>query len=179
MLTDPNLIDGISAEARATGWLGRRGATPEEIVRCEHRLGAIIPPSYRDFLLTSNGWGRLGTFIDHLWSAEEVGWFTPRHHHWIETLTSNPAVVPDELYNVYGDEQQTWAYRPNDLRDALEVSSERDGAILLLNPHTMTSEGEWEALFLASWYPGAKRYRSFLALMQGEYESYRTLREDE
>jgi cell wall assembly regulator SMI1 len=39
-----------------SGWLGRPPATKVEIDELEESLNVVLPPSYRDFLLTSNGW---------------------------------------------------------------------------------------------------------------------------
>jgi len=176
VLSDPELVDDLPANARSAGWLGYPGATHEQLARCERRLAAQLPPSYRAFLRVSNGWYKLDNFIDRLLSTEEVNWFATGHRQWLDTLTDDPEPIPDELYYIYGDEQQTWAYRPEYLRDSLAVSTRYDGAILLLNPHVVTPTGEWEAIFLASWFPGAQRYRSFLNLMQEQYEEYRQLR---
>ncbi|MER6977287.1 hypothetical protein [Streptomyces carpinensis] len=45
--------------------------------------------------------------------------------------------------------------------------------VYLLNPCVVTSDGEWEAWYLAHWLPGAVRYRSFWDLMNDEYKSFR------
>ncbi|MEQ8226028.1 MAG: hypothetical protein ABRQ37_27190, partial [Candidatus Eremiobacterota bacterium] len=49
------------------------------------------------------------------------------------------------------------------------ISEEVDSAIYLLNPHVVTSDGEWEAWFFGYTLPGAIRYRSFREMMEGEY----------
>ena len=38
-------------------------------------------------------------------------------------------------------------------------------------------EGEWEARYVASWMPGARRYRSFWELMLGPYRSFVNVKE--
>ena len=35
----------------------RQGATEKEIIVLEKRIGTRLPPCYREFLQTSNGWG--------------------------------------------------------------------------------------------------------------------------
>jgi hypothetical protein len=62
------------AEVLASGWLGYAGATEEQIVQAEKRLGATLPPSYRDFLKVSNGWRQVYATVGKLWSIEEVEW---------------------------------------------------------------------------------------------------------
>ena len=63
-------------EVAATGWLGFPGASEAEIAAAEARLDATLPPSYREFLTTTNGWRQTGPFIDRLWSTHEVVWLS-------------------------------------------------------------------------------------------------------
>ncbi|WP_182881849.1 SMI1/KNR4 family protein [Microbispora sp. H10949] len=46
-------------------------ADESEVIRLEEQLGVNLPPSYRQFLLYSDGWG-----VEEysLWPAAEVGW---------------------------------------------------------------------------------------------------------
>ncbi|MGW5162362.1 SMI1/KNR4 family protein [Nonomuraea wenchangensis] len=136
-----------------------------EVSRLEERLGVSLPPSYRQFLLFSDGWGveeyslapvaEVGWLRD-LWPSTITAWTSPG----CEQLPS----VPDDRYFVYGKEQDQHAVRLEYLPDALLVG-QWDGD-LLLNPHVVTSDGEWEAWLLAAWMAGAKRCRSFWDLMQ-------------
>ncbi|MBZ0290204.1 MAG: SMI1/KNR4 family protein [Anaerolineae bacterium] len=163
------------------GWLGAPGATDADIAALEKHLGKTLPTSYREFLQFSNGWQKLSAFIDKVWSAQEVEWFSVRNQDWIDAW--NPGGVdplppiPDSEYLRYGDEQQG-ALRSEYMQTALEISDTGDSAILLLNPLIVTDDGEWEAWFLANWMAGARRYRSFWDLMEGEYESFLELEAD-
>jgi len=164
----------------ASGWLGYPGATAAQIAQAEARLGQQLPPSYRAFLLVSNGWRITGSFIDRLWSTEEIEWFRVRHQHdwidaWITGARSQGPLIPisDRDYFVYGSAQSVLNIRLEYLQTALEVSEVGDSAIYLLNPQVVTAAGEWEAWFFASWLPGANRYRSFWEMMQKEYEQFR------
>lgn len=38
------------------GWLGRNGASEEQLAELEARLKVKLPPSYRSFLSFTNGW---------------------------------------------------------------------------------------------------------------------------
>jgi hypothetical protein len=67
-------------------WLGYPGATDEQIVSAETRLGMTLPPSYREFLKTTNGWRQTTPFIYQLWSSREIEWFAVRHQNWINTF---------------------------------------------------------------------------------------------
>ena len=174
--TAPNQVEKLPPDVIASGWLGYPGATEEQLQQAEARLGVHLPPSYRTFLATTNGWRTTGTFIDRLWSTEEVEWFKARNQDWIDAYTQfGYTEVSDEEYFVYGDEQDSAFFRTEYLTSALEISDVGDSAILLLNPQVVSPQGEWEAWFFANWLPGATRYRSFWDLMQAQYHSFREL----
>jgi hypothetical protein len=162
-----------------TGWIGYPGATEEQLIRTEERLGVTLPPSYREFLKISNGWRKTTPFIDKLWSAEEVDWFSSRNQSWIDAWTREIIPVPDEEYFVYGEEQSELTLRAEYLKTALEISDTGDSAIYLLNPQIVTPAGEWEAWFFANWMPGAARYHSFWEMMQAEYGSFLSMEKEE
>ncbi|MGI5182321.1 SMI1/KNR4 family protein [Dactylosporangium sp. CA-152071] len=66
---------------------GRAGYEPadEQLIEAtEERLGVALPPSLRAFLLTSNGWSRVATYIDSLHSCADIHWFTDVHDGWVE-----------------------------------------------------------------------------------------------
>ncbi|TQS25517.1 SMI1/KNR4 family protein [Microbispora sp. KK1-11] len=132
-----------------------------EVIRLEERLGVNLPPSYRQFLLYSDGWG-----VEEysLWPVAEVGWLRDVAPSTVEAWSVSTDEVPDDLYFVYGKEQNNHAIRMEYLPDTLLVGL-WDGD-LLLNPHVMTPDGEWEAWLLAAWMPGAERHRSFWDLMK-------------
>ena len=144
-------------EIRASGYLGFEPATEAELVACEERLGTPLPPSYRSFLATSNGWTLTSPFIYRLWSTREVDWFRVRNQQWIDAYADAGAPEGEHL------------------RATLEISDVGDSAILLLNPLIVDEAGEWEAWSFANWHPGAELYPSFHALMEDEYESFRRL----
>jgi SMI1 / KNR4 family (SUKH-1) len=181
-------------------WLGHSGATQAQIISTETRLGITLPPSYRAFLQTTNGWEHITPFIYRLWSTDEIEWFAVRHQAWIDASiekflahfatrksidnSSNGANhrseilgISDEDYFVYGSAQNCMNLRAEYLQTALEISSKKESAIYLLNPQVISADGEWEAWFFCDWLPGADRYRSFQEMMQAEYESFLELRE--
>ncbi len=171
-------------------WLGYPGATEEQILAVEARLGITLPPSYRAFLKASNGWKETTPFIKHLWSVDKIAWFAETHPEWFQQWlerydnspssdingTASQSTITDEEYFVYGEEQDCRQIRVNYLETALEISEVNDAALYLLNPDVMTEDGEWEAWFLADWLPGADRYPSFRAMMQAEYINSREIR---
>lgn len=60
--------------------------------------------------------------------------------------------------------------RPGYLETALQISEVEDAAVYLLNPKVRDETGEWETWLVATWLPGAERYRSFLTLLEAEAE---------
>jgi hypothetical protein len=165
---------GERLEPEAGNWFGKKGATEEQIVQLEKRLGKPLPQSYREFLSYSNGWEHPTNFIYKLWSTDEIEWFSVRNQQWIDAWLGYKYPVSDEEYLKYGDEQ-TGALRAEYMQTALEISDRGDSAIYILNPQIVTPEGEWEAWFFANWLPGANRYRSFWEMMQDEYKNFLSL----
>ncbi len=156
----------LSPELIRSGWLGYAGASEVQIEAAETRLGTRLPPSYRSFLQVTNGWRYTGTFIEKFWNTEEVDWFRVRNREWIDIQSQFP--------DASGDTDD--AFPPvAHLQAALEITEVFDSTVCLLNPLMVGPDGEWQAIFMASWIPGAYRYPSFWALMQHEYQSFRDL----
>ncbi|WP_234380185.1 SMI1/KNR4 family protein [Streptomyces sp. CMB-StM0423] len=61
-------------DVRTSRRLGTAGATGKELKALEARLDTGLPPSYRQFLQTSNGWLNTTLAIDRLLPTQEVGW---------------------------------------------------------------------------------------------------------
>ncbi|MGR6918440.1 SMI1/KNR4 family protein [[Actinomadura] parvosata] len=147
----------------------RPPAAEADVRRLEERLGVGLPPSYRQFLLFADGWSDAGDEYC-LRSTQTVGWFRDLESWFVEYCLPEghaPRSVPDELYFVYGDEQDCVHIREEYLPGLLLVGHWDDGWALL-NPRVTTAGGEWEAWFHAPWLPGANRYRSFWDLMEDE-----------
>ena len=179
LLDDDMIRAQQSQETLNSKWLGFPAASIQEINNVEDRLGVSLPPSYRQFLQTSNGWRSSGAFIYRVWSTTEITWFKERHQAWIDAYTGpKPILQPtisDQDYFVYGEEQDPITLRVEYLPTALEISDVGDACIYLLNPKVVTEEGEWEAWFFANWLPGAARYRSFQELIEAEYRNFLAL----
>ena len=164
--------DELTPEVIASGWLGSRRASEDEIAAAEARLGVTFPPSYREFLHVSNGWRMTTGFVRRMRPVSEVQWFAAEEQETVDAWLSGAGNYPvsDEEYLVYGD-TAVQPIRAEYLQTALAVSDYGDG-IYLLNPQAVTPEGEWEAWFFAPWIPGADRYRSFWELMAAEHEHF-------
>ncbi|MFD3379776.1 MULTISPECIES: SMI1/KNR4 family protein [unclassified Streptomyces] len=180
VLHEQERAEPFPAEVRKARWLGSGGATGEEVDALEDRLGATLPTSYRQFLLTSNGWLSTTTGIDQILQVHEVGWAQDLDPEFVAGWTDGYGYdagghrIGDEEYFVYGDAQDPAWIRPEYLPHLLKISHTPDATdVYLLNPRVVTPDGEWEAWYLAHWLPGAVRYRSFWDLMNGEYRSFR------
>ncbi|MFI0718030.1 SMI1/KNR4 family protein [Streptomyces sp. NPDC021224] len=179
VLHEQELAEPFPEEVRRARWLGATGATNEELETLEQRLGCALPPSYRQFLLTSNGWLRTTHGIDRVLPVQEVGWTRDLDPALVSAWTDDEAGVgdiraSDEEYFLYGDSQDSTSLRPEYLPQTLKISHTPNATdVYLLNTCVVTPEGEWEAWYLAHWLPGAVRYRSFWDLMNDEYRDFR------
>ena len=179
--------DEYASEVLASGWLGYPGATEEQLLELEKRLGKSLPPSYREFLKATNGWRYAGNRIPRIWSIEKIDWLIAANQESIEAWKqgaefgleysdSEPDIpsIPDEEYFVYGYDQFTYNFRFEYLDNTLEISDHEIAGtgVYMLNPQVVFPDGEWEAWFYAHWLPGAIRYQSFWELMQAEYSTF-------
>ncbi|HLS78162.1 MAG TPA: SMI1/KNR4 family protein [Nocardia sp.] len=145
------------------GRLGFAPATPEEVAAAEARIGLPLPPSYREFLLTTNGWRMAGEFVTRMRTTTELG-----RLHDLEPLW---------------EKHFGWCFDPepgvadeNPFTRGLLISAEADSGILFLDPGDVDESGEWAAYSMFSWQPGPpRRFPSFTALMQHLYAQFNSL----
>ncbi|HVS05567.1 MAG TPA: HEAT repeat domain-containing protein [Candidatus Dormibacteraeota bacterium] len=147
VIGDREMAVELPDEALETGWLGARGASPAELADVEARLGVTLPPSYRAFLQTSNGWGRLSHAVERLLAAGEIVKFVEAEPEWVAAYERTE--------------------ESSGLSTALQISTAYDGGVCLLIP---SQAAEWETWFFANWLAGAWRHESFLAFMRSEME---------
>jgi hypothetical protein len=171
------LASDLAGQLGVTGevpdWLGTAPATAHAIDALEARLGLPLPPSYKQFLLTSDGWGPLSPFVHRLRPCAAVDWFVTENASAIEAWSeSDDDGLSDAEYFTYADGNPY--FRGAHLRHALQIADHGDGD-LLLNPRAVTPDGEWECWFLAAWIPGVRRYASFAHWLVSEYRSFRRL----
>ncbi len=171
-LSDPTLADDLAGlldhrrpvsrglqERARRGEFTAPGLDARALLALETRLGLRLPPSYRAFLVATDGlYAGSGP---SLLPAADVDWM---HHldpaaveSWIANIGHE---ATDAQYALYGSAQDCIHMRTRHLRRALQVSTERDGDVLLLIPGVRFG-AEWEAWFLGAKNPGAYRYRSF------------------
>lgn len=110
------------------GWLGYAPATSDAIAAAETRLGVRLPPSYRDFLLTTDGWRDAGMFVSQLRDTSSVGWLADIEPFWAEGWDEFCAPDDDR------DDPET----RNPFSRGLMISLEADAGVLFLDPGMWT-----------------------------------------
>lgn len=147
--TQAETSDGSQAEGEK--WLGHEPAGADAVMAAEQRLGARLPPTYKNFLMASNGFGSVD-YVD-LFNVDEIGWFSERE----PELTEAWDDVLDE------DERQM-------LRRSLLIARDDGGpgVYWLLHRDDVAEDGEWA---VHEWFPGSgaspgdDRYDHFGALL--------------
>src|ERR1041385_5393596 len=102
-LMKTKLARGMRPRATASDWLGFPPATKDEVQKLEQRLGVGLPPSYKSFLWTTNGWRRTTSFIDRIRPADEVDWFRVENENWMEAYSQDGSPLKDSEYYIYTD----------------------------------------------------------------------------
>jgi cell wall assembly regulator SMI1 len=144
-----------------TKWIGYPPVSEQEICEKEKLLGMTFPPSYKRFLLTSNGFRDISPFIYRLLSLEQVDWAKKAEDQWWLDMCAEPDYnVSDENYFDYSEEQNSAYCRPEYILESLIISEWGDAMRIYLNPVVKHGD-EWEVLEYASWFPGIRRYKSF------------------
>ncbi|HYC31872.1 MAG TPA: SMI1/KNR4 family protein [Gemmatimonadales bacterium] len=158
--------EDLTAAVVQSGWLGSPGATEEQVAALEARLGTSLPPSYRSFLRTSNGFLQPNVLVPRLLPIDEVDWFRAGHQDVIDSWN-----LGIRTGGAAADDPRSFEHF---LPTALQVSAiEHAGsAVYLLNPKVVSAEGEWEAFYFAHWIPGVNRYPSFSALLEAEMSGW-------
>lgn len=162
-----SLASQVEPSPRSDDWLGFEPATKKDIAELEQRLAVALPPSYKSFLRSSNGWLRTTSFIGRIRPTQEVDWFCVENERWAEVYAESGSDLPDRKYYDYGEEG-AHDHRAEHLFSLLQISDVDDG-VYLLNPMAVGPDGEWEAWFFSNWIPGAVRYPSFAHLMLNDF----------
>jgi len=163
----------LEPEVARDGWLGYGPATPDAVAAAEARLGVRLPPSYREFLLTTDGWRHAGMFVRRMRDTSSVGWLADIESFWAEGWDEFWAPERDE-----DDDQVPAAGNP--FSKALMVSLEADSGVLFLDPEDVDEAGEWAAYSHFSWRAEPPtRFPSFAALMEDLYAQFHQMRHPE
>ncbi|MGW3008301.1 SMI1/KNR4 family protein [Streptomyces sp. NPDC001219] len=163
---EPEREGALAEETVRDGWLGFGPAGGDEVAAAEARLGRTLPPSLREFLLTTNGWRDTGNFIYRLAGASELAWLAETEDSsWIDAYR-------DTEFTDEGEEPESEI-----LARSLRLSLEGDAAVMLLDPEDVDERGEWAGYWLASWSGrGPERFDSFYDLMHDQYAGFHQLR---
>lgn len=128
--------------------LGFPPAAEEQVAAAEARLGCVLPPSFRQFLLTTDGWRHAGRSVRRLRGTADLGWLRDLEPSWIS-----------------GDSERS-----------LLISREADAGVVFLDPDDVDEQGEWAAYTWFAWTGmGPQRYDSFAALMYELYVEFHAL----
>ena len=143
----------LPPEVIESEWLGLPGATEEQIIAAENRLGVKLPPSYREFFKVTNGWRSEYPETPVLRSVEKIDWFRIENQDLIDTFESfsTDESISDEEYFTYGqNHREEWIQplRIEYLQSCLQISDDDDNDVVLLNPKVIQNS-EWEAWFLS------------------------------
>ncbi|MBG0825744.1 SMI1/KNR4 family protein [Planomonospora sp. ID91781] len=148
------------------GWLGSPPASAEQVAEAEARLGCTLPPSLREFLLTTDGWRNAGNFVWLLRGADDIGWLRDLDSPW----AADCADIGDE------DDDEDEEDDAVILRRSLQISLEADAGVLFLDPADVDEHGEWAAYELFTWTArGPERHGSFSELMYDLYAGFHAL----
>src|SRR5947209_2394222 len=86
---------------------GEAPATEEQVRGVEERLGVVLPPSYRGFVLRSNGYREASRAVPVLFPVEKIGWFKKLHGDWVmvyEEPAGEEHPMPEAQYFDYSRE---------------------------------------------------------------------------
>ncbi len=159
-------------------WLGFDSAVDNAIENKEKELGVVLPTSYKNFLKVSNGFRQISHFSGNLLPVEKIDWLRNTDPEFISLCNRYETIeIPDSDYYVY-DTEVDQDLRIEYFKDTIQISEWTDGAIILLNP-MVRFEDEFEVWLYANWAAGAKRYKSFADLINGELKSTLKLLEEE
>ena len=160
----------LSNEALSSGWCGQEPATDQEIRLAEERLGVSLPPTYRSFLKCSNGWRPFSSFIERIFPTHEFERFRIANPELLADIQRyyQEDEVTDAEYLDFENPDRIHALRHRYYADSIVLGTGWNwgNEVILLNPHVVSGDGEWEAIFFANWVPGNVRFRSFLKLVE-------------
>lgn len=158
--SDPGDLEPEVVQQR---WLGYAPAAEADVAAVEERLGLRLPPSYRSFLLTTDGWRHAGEFVRKMRDTTNLGWLRdlePAWEPWAELVTEAPVDAPG-----------------NPFSRGLLISLHADVGVLFLDPADCDENGEWAAYSVFSWAEFPRRYPSFTALMESLYQGFHQIRQ--
>jgi hypothetical protein len=152
---------GVRAGMLDSRWEGREPATEETIATAERRLGVSFPPSYRSFLLTTDGWNDAGCWIGHVYACADVVWLREDEEGWGE-----------EFIDLYRGEAGLEEY-VSVFERTLKVSNGED--FWFLDPTETDPDGEWAAYVFTPKYGDLKKVPGFAHLWHENHRTFDTI----
>ncbi|SMD25828.1 SMI1 / KNR4 family (SUKH-1) [Kibdelosporangium aridum] len=168
----------LDPEVQRDRWLGFAPASEEAVAAAEARLGYTLPPSYREFLLTTDGWRNAGMFVWRMRDTSNLGWLRDIEPFWEESWEDADDDLDDDFDEDLGDESADEdSPSDNKFSRGLLISLQADAGILFLDPGDVDENGEWAAYSLFSWRAAPPtRFPSFTALMEDLYAEFHQMR---
>jgi hypothetical protein len=149
---------GVRANTLATErWMGHDPATQEAVMAAEQRLGVRFPPTYRSFLLATDGWDNAGGWVGHVYSCASISWL--RDTDWGR-----------EFIDLYSDDDDGNDEYVAVFRRTLKVTNGED--FWFLDPTKNSPDGEWIGYLFRPKYGELERFASFADLW---HQSRRTM----
>ncbi|MEV8395779.1 MULTISPECIES: SMI1/KNR4 family protein [unclassified Streptomyces] len=144
-------------------WLGFPAAGEDRITELEARLGVTLPPTYRSFLATTDGWRPAGTAVSRVGAAEGVHWYGD---------PDGLQAVDEGALDEYASEEEV--LRAGMWGRALRLTAAPDTVEVLLDPGDPDANGEWAAYLHRGGAGGERpeRHGSFMDLMQALFREF-------
>jgi hypothetical protein len=139
----------LDPEQAATHWMGHEPAPMETVLAAEQRLGVRFPPSFRSFLLVSDGWRGVGGPIHLVLPCERISWLRD---------TDRGADLID-IYSEYANAENEYVTL---LAQSLDIAE--GDAFWLLDPTETGPDGEWAACLFEPKHAEWERFASFAEL---------------
>ncbi|MGH3165604.1 MAG: SMI1/KNR4 family protein, partial [Trebonia sp.] len=175
---DEDGLARLDEAQRDSGWLGFPGAGEADIASAERRLGVRLPPSYRNFLLVSNGWREIGVYVSVLRPVQEVGWFREVEQPTWELFRNDLVLehLPDQA--MAARMRRSSEEFARHIGRCLALSFGGDDDYWLLDPEQADAGGEWAAYTWSAESPlwEDQSHASFAALVVSAREQFESSR---
>lgn len=154
------------ASARRSRWLGLPPADEERVAAAEARLGRRLPPSYREFLMVSDGWRHAGGFVWLLAGTADARWH--------DDASGLADTFEEDLDEEAGPQERREA---GIWRRGLQLDVASDATYVLMDPEDVDEDGEWAVYTWAGWRAAPpERHASFRAFMREMHREFHRLR---
>ncbi|WP_326646782.1 SMI1/KNR4 family protein [Streptomyces anthocyanicus] len=154
------------ASARRSRWLGFPPADEERVAAAEARLGRRLPPSYREFLMVSDGWRHAGGFVWLLAGTADARWH--------DDASGLADTFEEDLDEEAGPQERREA---GIWRRGLQLDVASDATYVLMDPEDVDEDGEWAVYTWAGWRAAPpERHASFRAFMREMHREFHRLR---